>query len=198
MTATGVNTRQPLPHSPPPLPNTYWVEPGRLLAGEYPGSPSRADTLERLHRLLAAGVTYFVDLTEPGEAHAVRPAARPRSRRQGRRNVLYARKPIRDHSTCRLVPEIDDRDPRRISIGRSRPDTASTCTAVRASAAPVPCSAATWCIAGMTPDAALKHLNELWRANERSRIWPSTPETDEQVDYVRNWRSPGTKCSRGR
>jgi len=52
---------------PRPLPATYWVVPGRLLAGEHPGSQSRADTMDRLRRFLVAGVTCFVDLTEPGE-----------------------------------------------------------------------------------------------------------------------------------
>src|SRR4029453_3639787 len=49
-----------------PIPNSYWVQPGRLLAGEYPGSMSRADAMERVQRLLAAGVTSFIDLTEEG------------------------------------------------------------------------------------------------------------------------------------
>ena len=52
---------------PRPLPATYWVVPGRLLVGEHPGSQSRADAMERLRRFLVAGVTCFVDLTEPNE-----------------------------------------------------------------------------------------------------------------------------------
>ena len=50
-----------------PLPNCYWVQPGALLAGEYPGSMSRAGAMERVRKLLAAGVTSFIDLTEEGE-----------------------------------------------------------------------------------------------------------------------------------
>ena len=38
--------------------STYWVEPGRLLAGSYPSS---------LDDLVDAGVTLVVDLTEEGE-----------------------------------------------------------------------------------------------------------------------------------
>ncbi len=191
MTATGVNTRQPLPQSPPPLPNSYWVEPGRLLAGEYPGSPSRADTLERLHRLLAAGVTYFVDLTEPGEATPYDQLL-PHESRQGRQNVLYARKPILDHDVPagpEIMVEILAYIDRALAAGH--------CVYVHCRAGVGRTGTVLGCHLvhrGMTPDAALKHLNELWRANERSRIWPSTPETDEQVDYVRNWRSAGTNA----
>ena len=43
------------------------MQPGRLLAGEYPGSMSRADAMERVQRLLRAGITSFIDLTEEGE-----------------------------------------------------------------------------------------------------------------------------------
>lgn len=50
-----------------PMPGSYWVLPGRLLAGESPGAVDRAVATRKLRRLLAAGVTLFVDLTEPGE-----------------------------------------------------------------------------------------------------------------------------------
>ncbi|MBV9792028.1 MAG: dual specificity protein phosphatase family protein [Chloroflexi bacterium] len=50
-----------------PLPGSYWVLPGRLLAGESPGAVDRAVALRKLRRVLAAGVTLFIDLTEPGE-----------------------------------------------------------------------------------------------------------------------------------
>src|SRR5262245_49849814 len=63
------------PPSPPkgpalPFPNSYWVVPGRLLAGEHPEGVSSADTLERLQALLDAGISCFVDLTMPEEMHA--------------------------------------------------------------------------------------------------------------------------------
>ena len=50
-----------------PLPNSYWVVPGRVLAGEYPAAPEIAETRVRLARLLDAGVSCFVDLTQPDE-----------------------------------------------------------------------------------------------------------------------------------
>src|SRR6188768_3090986 len=76
-----------------PIPNSYWVQPGRLLAGEYPGSMSRADAMERVHRLLAAGITSFIDLTEQGELPEydnLLPLAEQR--------VRYRRVPVLDHS----------------------------------------------------------------------------------------------------
>ena len=53
-----------------PLPNSYWVLPGRFLAGEYPASGGKRGAEERLGGLLAAGIDLFIDLTEPDESPA--------------------------------------------------------------------------------------------------------------------------------
>jgi hypothetical protein len=52
---------------PKPDPNTYWVVPGKLLAGEYPGARDPEESRQRLRKFLAAGVRHFIDLTEAGE-----------------------------------------------------------------------------------------------------------------------------------
>lgn len=44
--------------------SAYWIVRGRLMAGEYPGSPSAAETRARVVSLLRAGVRAFIDLTE--------------------------------------------------------------------------------------------------------------------------------------
>jgi protein-tyrosine phosphatase len=54
--------------APPPTEESFWAEPGRLLAGKYPGSwhdPVVARV--RVEELLGAGVTLFLDLTEERE-----------------------------------------------------------------------------------------------------------------------------------
>ena len=53
-------TQQP----PKPDPNTYWVVPGKLLAGEYPGARDPEEARSRLGKFLAAGVRHIIDLTE--------------------------------------------------------------------------------------------------------------------------------------
>ena len=81
--------------TPRPIDATYWVVPGRLLVGEHPGSRSRAQSMERLRRFLEAGITCFVDLTEPDEFPAYEmllPFETPSGRR-----VEYLREPIPDH-----------------------------------------------------------------------------------------------------
>lgn len=52
---------------PPPIPNAYWVQPAQLLAGEYPGALVPAEARRKVAQLQNAGITYFLDLTEPAE-----------------------------------------------------------------------------------------------------------------------------------
>ena len=52
--------------SPGPYRGSYWVLPGRLLAGPYPGRPDSGETEERLLQLREAGVRHIFDLTLPG------------------------------------------------------------------------------------------------------------------------------------
>lgn len=51
-----------------PIPDAYWIIPGRLLTGPYPGSRREGLVRHRVLRFLAAGITLFLDLTEEGEA----------------------------------------------------------------------------------------------------------------------------------
>jgi len=50
-----VNLSPAAPALAVPLPNSYWVLPARLLAGEHPGGATSELTRERLSRLLEAG-----------------------------------------------------------------------------------------------------------------------------------------------
>jgi len=79
---------------PKPDPNTYWVVPGKLLAGEYPGARDPAEARTRLRRFLATGVRHFIDLTEVGE---LEPYAELLTEEADSR-TSYERFPIRDGS----------------------------------------------------------------------------------------------------
>ena len=50
-----------------PIPDSYWVVPNRLLAGEYPGSYDSTRAQARLAKFLDAGIRTFIDLTEDDE-----------------------------------------------------------------------------------------------------------------------------------
>lgn len=168
---------------PPPLPNSYWVEPGRILAGEYPAAGSEEATLDRLRRLLAAGIDCFIDLTEPGELDSYEeflpgPYARD--------PVVYLRKPIRDHGlpeSAEQMQEILDELEAALAEGR--------CIYLhcRAGIGRTNLVAGCWFAnTGVGGDAALVRLNERWQSSARSQSWPTVPETEAQSDYVRDWR----------
>ncbi len=51
----------------------YWLVPGRVAAGVYPGSTDPGQAGEKLRRLVGQGIRAFVDLTEPGEVTQLGP-----------------------------------------------------------------------------------------------------------------------------
>ena len=167
----------------PPLPNSYWVEPGRVLAGEYPAAGSEEATLDRLRRLLAAGIDCFIDLTEPGELDSYE-AFLPGP--YARDPVVYLRKPIRDHGlpeSREQMQQILDELEAALAEGR--------CIYLhcRAGIGRTNLVAGCWfASAGGGGDAALVRLNERWQSSLRSQSWPTVPETEAQSDYVRDWR----------
>jgi ADP-ribosylglycohydrolase len=166
-----------------PIPNSYWVIPGRFLAGEHPGSNSRATAMERLKGFLAAGVSCFIDLTEPDEAPGYEPYL-PFATPDGRR-VAYLREPIPDHdvparpdSMLRILAMIED------ALAAGHVVYLHCRGGVGRSSMVVGC----W-LASRRPGRTdvLEDLQALWRQSARSRVWSMVPETEEQVDYVRNW-----------
>ncbi len=84
---------QPLPDAP--LRGAYWVQRDRLLAGPYPGAASQERAAERLKATLAAGITFFLDLTQDGELRPYLLAAQTLAAAEGRR-VQHRRMPIQD------------------------------------------------------------------------------------------------------
>ncbi len=50
-----------------PFQDCYWVEPGKFLAGRYPGAPKKEQARDKLRALLECGIEVFIDLTEERE-----------------------------------------------------------------------------------------------------------------------------------
>ncbi len=82
-----------------PIPSSYWVIANRLLAGEYAGAPTQAETRAKLGAFLDAGIDVFIDLTEE-DVEGLRPYAADLlalAQDAGRR-VAHHRMPIPDVS----------------------------------------------------------------------------------------------------
>ncbi|MEO7774000.1 MAG: ADP-ribosylglycohydrolase family protein [Steroidobacteraceae bacterium] len=170
-----------------PLPNTYWVQPGIWLAGEYPGGEDPKDTRERLARFAEAGIDCFIDLTETGERIAYAPLLP--------KGTQYHNVPLPDHS----VPH--DRAQMRVvldAIDRALADGRHLYVHCRAGIGRTGMSVACSLVAqGMSGENALKYLNELWQANARAKRWPRVPETEAQAEYVRQWGNPADSSAEG-
>jgi hypothetical protein len=52
---------------PVPFPRSYWVVPGKLLAGFYPGAKEPKEAEAKITALLNAGIRYVINLMEPDE-----------------------------------------------------------------------------------------------------------------------------------
>jgi protein tyrosine phosphatase len=50
-----------------PFPRSYWVIPGKLLAGYYPGSKDPKEATDKLTALINAGIRHVINLMEPDE-----------------------------------------------------------------------------------------------------------------------------------
>jgi len=166
---------------PKPDPNTYWVVPAKLLAGEYPGAPDPEDTRTRLKMFLAAGVRHFVDLTEAGELE-------PYSEfltEEGGSGTSYERFPIRDVS----VPEEPETMATIIAaIDRAMAKEGITYVHCWGGVGRTGLAVACWLQEqGLTPDEALTVLADKWRSCAKSQLKPDSPETTEQVRWVRAW-----------
>lgn len=163
---------------PGPIEGSYWVTPGRLLAGPYPAARSEDGTRARLRALIEAGVSVFVDLTEPHEYAPYISLALEEAGRLGRR-VRHVRLPVanfdvpeREHMRA-ILDTIDMAllEGEVVYVhcmgGIGRTGTAVGCWLVRR---------------GQPGEDALRAIERLRGDGIES------PETPEQFAFVRAWR----------
>jgi Dual specificity phosphatase, catalytic domain len=160
-----------------PLPNTYWVLPGRLLAGEYPGDADGSLARTRLMRLQQAGIDSYIDLTEEGELPPYR-LLLPEHSQYLRSAIVDTKVPQSVAQTLNLIKTIQD------ALAGERRVYVHCRAGIGRTGLIIGCFLAHEQSNGKT---ALKILNRLWRQSERAAAWPKVPQTAEQADYVRRW-----------
>jgi hypothetical protein len=166
-----------------PIPESYWVESKRFLAGEYPGYSYGEQLRKRLDSFLDFNIDTFIDLTDSDELPPYLPMLEEQAGYYDI-DIHYKRFTITDHSvpapeTMRdVLDEIDSalKAGRKVYLhcwgGIGRTGTVVGCYLVRH---------------GHTGPQALAQLAEWWQNVPKSRIWPHSPETRHQMDYVLNW-----------
>ncbi len=169
---------------PHPIPESYWVQPGQFLAGEYPGNYEERKARQRISAFLEAGITDFIDLTRPNELAPYEPILKELSHAYNI-EAAYTRVPIQDgglpspETMTHILNTIDDTlaAERKVYVhcwgGVGRTGTVVGCYLVRH---------------GMTGEQALRQIAEWWRYVPKRIFHPDSPETDEQVEFIRNWQ----------
>jgi predicted protein tyrosine phosphatase len=168
-----------------PIPESYWVLPGRMLAGEYPGAIYAAEIArKRLVAFLNAGFNTIVDLTCEGETEDYRPLLREQAVYFGL-EMECLRFPIGDYglptqpAMIAILDALDDALARKRKIylhcygGIGRTGTVVGCYLVRH---------------GLSGDDAIHRLAAWWRYVPKSSRYPHSPETVQQEQFIRNWR----------
>ena len=168
---------QPSPTLDRPLPNSYWVVPSRLLAGEYPGALDEADARLRLSQLHDAGINSFIDLTEDSELPPYRHLL-PAHSEYLRSAIVDTCVPNNVSQTRELLAAMS------AAVARGRGIYVHCRAGIGRTGLIIGCFLAEQEASGRT---ALKVLNRLWRQSGRAASWPQLPQTAEQADYIRHW-----------
>lgn len=175
-------SEHPMEEPRKPIANCYWVVPGKLLAGEYPGDKDEPSARAKLDKFKEANITAFVDLTEPGEPATFGDPMRPYY--QWADWASHHRLAIRDQSvpkskewTRRILDVIDALIQSEGVVyvhcwgGIGRTGTVIGC----------------WLARHYEPgEAALTRLQHLWQENPKSS-WTKSPQNSDQFRYVRDW-----------
>lgn len=169
---------------PVPIPGSYWLIEGQLLAGEYPGASDEQRARTKLEAVLRADIRSFIDLTEPVDLlEPYEPLVKTIARELGT-DVSYRRIPIRDMSipTGEVMSSILEAIRTDLAAGRpvyfhcwggiGRTGTVAACWLVEQ---------------GHACDRALEMLKELRASTPDGHR--ESPQTPEQTSFVRNWRS---------
>lgn len=172
-----------MPHLKLPIPNSYWVIPHRFLAGEYPGGFNRERVRQRVNAYLDARLDTFINLTQPDELPPYDPILLEEAAYYNLR-VETIHLPIRDFGLPTrdemliILNHVDGALEKGHNVylhcwgGIGRTGTTVGCYLVRH---------------GMTGDEALAQLAQWWQNDPRRAYYPRTPETDEQIQFVRDW-----------
>ncbi len=170
-----------------PIPNSYWVVPGRFAAGEYPGAKRPKEAADKLKTLLDAGIDHFIDLTEPGELVPYEGIVNKQAQRVGA-TVAWEQHPVVDldvpRSTEQMAGILDAID---VAMNENKTVYLHCWGGVGRTGTVVGC----WLVRhGCTGDEALRQIAEWWKGVEKAWRLPYSPQTSKQREYVRNWMEP--------
>jgi protein-tyrosine phosphatase len=167
-----------------PIVESYWVEEKRFLAGEYPGGYDPESTRRRMEAFLETGVNTFIDLTQSHELVPYDNILKEQAQIH-ELNAAYHRFGIRDHNVpsrktmTAILNTIDGELKAGHNIyvhcwgGVGRTGIVVACYLVRH---------------GSTNEQAISQVNRLYKTRPNNPYYPHSPESNEQIEFVSNWR----------
>jgi len=183
-----------VPDYPRPTSSSYWVVPGRLLAGAYPGSRDEELSRRNMAVFLDAAFDIFLDLTCEGELPPYQTFLMEGAAQRGQ-SIHYQRFPIVDkglpsvETMTAILAAIDSSlvERRKVYLhcfgGIGRTGTVVGCYLAQH---------------GQPGLEAIRRLQELYATSEQFTYFPCAPETDQQVAFVLNWEKTSPPQTSGR
>ena len=166
-----------------PIPGSYWLIDGMVLAGPYPGADDDQATRAKLSKLLDAGIRTFIDLTEASEPLEKYDRLLLTMAAERSLEAKHVRHPVPDHG----VPGEREQMNRILATIRQemevgRPVYVHCWGGIGRTGTVIGC----WLVEeGIAGPAAIERIAELRGRWAASRT-PS-PETDEQCRYICEW-----------
>lgn len=171
-----------------PIPDSYWLIEGALLAGEYPGERDPRGTREKLAKFLDAGILTFINLTESQEHLTHYEAVLQALAEERGLDTKHIRYPIRDVSVPReraMMTQILATI--RAEIAEGRPVYVHCWGGVGRTGTVIGC----WLVEeGVVGPEAIDTIAKLREHTPDG--WKRSPETDEQCRFICEWSAgPG-------
>lgn len=165
----------------PPHPHTYWVDPKRLLAGEYPISLEPVESRVKLLVLLEVGVRIFVDLTSVDDGLLPYDELLEELSKGEAKRFSFPVPDLGVPESPEFTRSILDVMDEHLAAGRvvyvhcwggiGRTGTVIGC----------------WLARHFPDQDAQEQLSRVWSTCRKS-LYSHSPETREQRDYIRHWR----------